>query len=269
MSSDELLRKLAQVAREESRRVEEEDASWQKLARGELGERERAELESLLLSDAEAARKWEAYRPLDDAAKDRIAHRLGPLASAGKTLAKSRAPGSRTRARWLVPSVVGVTLAAAAAAVLVLQRSRPNRLLVAENALPAYSLAVTGGDQPTRSASASASPEITVRVDSRLEILLRPATGVNGNVSVAGFIGQGGAWRPWNPPVQISTEGSARVAGTAGELMGVAPGTWDIALAVGRPGTLPSEADVEAELSHPARHDWQLFSSRVRLTGRP
>jgi hypothetical protein len=48
--------------------------------------------------------------------------------------------------------------------------------------------------------------------------------------------------RPWSPPYDLSAQGVIRLRGTADQLR-LAPGTWTLVVAVGRPGALADEPE--------------------------
>jgi hypothetical protein len=110
----------------------------------------------------------------------------------------------------------------------------------------------------------------------RFEVTVRPTAEVKGAVGARAFLlrGRGGGpdteVRPWDPPVLVARDGSVRIAGSVDVLFaGVPAGEWEIALAIGRPETLPTApkdilraraADTDAG---PAA--WRLVRERIRL----
>jgi hypothetical protein len=261
MSSDDLLRSLARVAREEATK-DEGEARWGDLALGELDAEDVAALEKLAAEDAEAAEKLVAYRPLDDAAKDRIAARLAPAATAPAAAKVVPLAARPRRVAWIAAAV-----AIAAGVALWRGASTPE----SGPPLPAYAMVVSSGDRATRGTEPTTTEETVVAPDSRLEIRLRPAKQVAGSVAVRGFLVQGGVARPWVPPMQTSADGAVAIDGAASALLGVSAGTWDVVLAVGRPSDLPSaDAILKAVAAGSAAGEpWQMFVRRVRIAPAP
>jgi hypothetical protein len=261
MNSDDLLGALGRVAREEA---EAEDPRWERLARGELTAAEEAELRKQAETDPEIAMRYEAYRPLDREARERIVARLSGAGGGGRVVP--------IRA-WRRIAAVALPLAAAAAVVIWVERRGTEPPTLASNdVVPAYSLAATGGDRPARSGDTpAAGGPLDLHRESRLEIVLRPATAAPDGVAVRTFLVKDGAARPWSPAVQRSGDGALRVAGAAGALLGVPAGTWDLAFAVGREATLPSDPGaVAAAVANPgAPRAWQLLVQRVHLVDEP
>jgi hypothetical protein len=169
---------------------------------------------------------------------------------------------------------VALPLAAAAAVAIGVGRRGGEQAPIAslDAPLPGYSLVVRGGDRSSRSADAPpASGPVEVHRDSHLELVLRPATSVTAGIGVRAFLVQDGVARTWNAPLQRSAGGAVRVAGAAGQLLDVPAGTWDLAFAVGREGSLPSDpgAVARAVADRAAPHPWQLLVQRVRLIDAP
>lgn len=256
MSQDELLERLAQVARERRTR-ETDDPRWERLAAGALSEQERAELERLASQSPEDARKREAFTPLDAAARQRIVDRIGPLLATAPPAGK--VVPFRPR-RW----VAVVPALAAAAAVLFF--AWPGRQLAP---VPEYQLALSGEQALRGEPSAEAVPRLGP--GSQLSLVLRPARAVEGAIQVRAFLVQGGKAQPWNPPMEVSSEGAVRIAGLVETLLPVAPGEWTIAVAVGRAGAVPElPSEVEAMLAggQPGREGVRLLTARFQRIDR-
>ncbi len=190
----------------------------------------------------------EAARPLDDAARARIAARLakaterksGDAKRAKANDAKANDdPPTRVvflrRAAWIV-----APLAMAAAVLLWIGRGGGPIA-----ALPEYELALVGGDQTTRATPAQLRGDtLRVRAGARVQISARPATKPDGEVAARAFLIEGGAARVWEVPIEISPEGAARISGDASAIFPSPSGDWDVVLALGRPGALPTTANV-------------------------
>jgi hypothetical protein len=273
MSSDRWLRSLGQVARDEAKKDDDADAKWSALARGELGADDVAALEALAADEPAAAERLEAYRPLDDAAKDRIAARLPvpgraePVAPVVPLRAGPSSRASRAAARGRVLALFGL---AAAVMLWVAAREKPG-LLPSVGPIPTYTLEVSSGDRATRGAEQVATDVTEVAPDSRLEIRLRPAHPTS-FFAMRAFVRHDGVARAWVPRYRSSTDSAIVIAGTARELFGGTPGTWDVAIVVALAADIPPDADVDmierAAAAGPAPGRlWQPFFRRVRVVG--
>ncbi len=258
MEADDLLDQLGQHVRDETSAsaTVADDPVWERLARGDLSPAENAQLRERAAADPQIATLYEAYRPLDELERARIAKRV----DAG--LHRPRfAPGRRV---WLV--AIAGPLAAAALVVLYLRLSPGPEPLVM---VPEYSLELTGGDRATRSATPAQGGPVELHRSSHLEIVLRPTTAVKGPIVVRAFlVSDGGAdARAWDVPMQRSTDGAVRIAGDAGTLLGVPAGAWDLVFTLSAEGaTAPDPADVaRAARSEGRTHPWRLLDARVRL----
>lgn len=258
---DDWLDALGRAARGQTLERGEDEARWERLAEGTLSPEEDAELRRLAAEDPAAAEKYEAYRPLGDEVKERIAARIGEALPSPSEKKIVTLPGRKGAGLAFVAA-----LAIAAGALLWVDPPRGSL----DEALPPYALTVSG-DRTTRGAGdAPADAVVELHADSRIEMVLRPAKAVTGEVGARGFLMQGGAAKAWAPPVQISNDGAVRITGGAGDLFG-GPGEWEVVWAVGRPSDLPSDAtDVAAEASGARRtHSWKLLTRKVRIVEAP
>jgi hypothetical protein len=115
-----------------------------------------------------------------------------------------------------------------------------------------------------------AEAEVILSPNARFEIELRPATPVEGAIAARGFLLRGDEVRPWDPPFSVSRDGSVLIAGRADTLFaGVPLGSWEVALAIGRPEVLPTAPrDVLRARTHdPIQSGWHLIRERIRLDG--
>jgi hypothetical protein len=154
----------------------------------------------------------------------------------------------------LVPSAIAV------AGVLLLLR-----LYFQPPTVPRYALADAGPQEQ----------EIDVLPGARFEVELRPVAPVVGAVAARAFLLRGKEVRPWPAwPAHFDVErdGSVRIAGAVDTLFAKVPsGPWEIAIAVGRPETLPV-APAEILRARDADADagpapWQLVCERIKLGG--
>jgi len=255
VEGDDLLQDLGRHVRSEANPAPADDPVWERLARGELSPSEDARLRERAAGDPELAALYEAYRPLDGAARQQIAARV----EAG--LRPSRG------AVWRRAALIAAPLAAAAAVLLVVsvrmrQPAQPLALI------PQYALALSGGDRATRSGTPDDSGPVELHRGSHLEIVLRPATAVSHPVTVRAFLLQGADARPWDVAMERSADGAVRIAGQADALLaGVPAGSWDLVFTVGPEGTAaPDPGDVtRATHGYGPAHAWQLLATRVRL----
>ncbi|MCY1023557.1 hypothetical protein [Pyxidicoccus sp. MSG2] len=277
--SDKLLLELGRVARERQR-AESRDERWESLTEGTLSEDERRELERLAAEDPSAAEAYEAFRPLDAAAREHIAARLErELAEVPALEALPPAPEAPPSVREAPPTrlapparghrwrrlapVLGAVAAAAAVLLLALPREAPP--------LPGYTLSVSS-EQAVRAGAPE--PEVPrLGPGSRLDVLLRPEQAVDGPVEVRAFLLRPGEARAWTPPLERSPDGAVRIQGPVDALLSLAPGEWTLAIAVGRPGTLPEAPDeVLARVEEgraPEAGTWRLLTRKFLLVDRP
>jgi hypothetical protein len=104
---------------------------------------------------------------------------------------------------------------------------------------------------------------------SRFTLVVRPEQAVDGKVEARAFLVREGEARAWSPPMEVSAEGAVRIQGRAEELP-VPPGEWTVAIAVGRPGALPTEPrEVQALIEArrvPDSDAWRLLTRKFLLT---
>jgi hypothetical protein len=108
---------------------------------------------------------------------------------------------------------------------------------------------------------------------------VRPQGPVYGAVGARAFLLHDDTARPWEAPFSVARDGTVRIEGAVDTLFaGVPPGDWEIAVAVGRPETLPrapydvlrargpADAGVEAvDAAAVGQAAWHLVVERVRL----
>lgn len=117
----------------------------------------------------------------------------------------------------LVPAAILVT-----ATLLVL------RLRMEPPTVPSYVLAGDGGN-------------VALHAGERFRLVVEPEGVVTGAVAARGFLLRGDEVQAWDPPFTVDRDGTIRLDGPVEALFaGVPPGPWDIAVAVGRPETLPT-----------------------------
>lgn len=247
---DRLLRTLGEVARTGDPLL---DPQWGALCHGSLSEAEEDEL--LVRHSSVPPETFEAFRPLGPAAEERLAARILEVLAHEKTRdavatpplrasapLSHAGPSRRTRRIGLALRAAGT--AAAVAAVLALSFHRT------DDPLSSYTMTVAGAEQLVRSVTVPLSNVTRFGPNARVEILLRPATAVHDPVGVRAFLVQGGRPWAWSPPLEIAKGGAVRIAGDVAALFaGIPDGRWTLAIAVGRPDTLPNADAVTQGLS--------------------
>jgi hypothetical protein len=117
-------------------------------------------------------------------------------------------------------------------------------------------------------AVADAQGEVTLAAGGQFQLELRPTAPVIGAIAARGFLLRGDTVRPWDPPFSVARDGTVQISGAVDVLFaGVPPGPWEVAIAVGRPETLPtSPGDVlRAREQQPDTVSWRLVRERVVL----
>ena len=146
----------------------------------------------------------------------------------------------------LVPAAILVT-----ATLLVL------RLRMEPPTVPTYALA---GDAGT----------VVLHAGERFRLVVEPEGVVTGAVAARGFLVRGDEVQAWDPPFTVDRDGTIRLYGPVEALFaGVPPGPWDIAVAVGRPETLPTAPRdiLRARDAGAGAAAWRLVREHVVLGG--
>jgi hypothetical protein len=119
---------------------------------------------------------------------------------------------------------------------------------------------------------AAGTEELELRHGGTFEMDISPLGRVGGAVAARAFFVRDDTVRPWNAPFVVARDGSVRIGGPVDALFAdIPPGRWEIAVAVGRPETLPT-TPLEILRARDAGSDkrpaaWQLVRERVRLLG--
>ena len=259
--SEDLLRRLAQVAREDRQAEDAElDGRWDALSAGALPGAEAEELRAEARESPPSAVAYEAFRPLGADFHARVAEAARfQLRPAAKAVPASPAVAARgRRPRWWLP---GSALAAAATLLLVFWPANPLP------PLPAYELHLAGYDHSLRSPE----EEPVLRVftpGNRLELVLRPSHPVEGPVAALLFVSGDAGPRPLAIPApEISIEGSVRVVGEVGSEVRLPAGDGFLLVVVGRPGELPSGDELRSRLGaddHLRTETWTAWKVLLR-----
>jgi hypothetical protein len=110
--------------------------------------------------------------------------------------------------------------------------------------------------------------EVPLEPGGRFELELRPLGSVTGAIAARGFLLRGDTVRPWDPPFSVDGDGTVRISGAVDALFaGVPAGPWEVAVAVGRPETLPTAPNdiLRARGEQPENVGWRLVRERVVL----
>jgi tetratricopeptide (TPR) repeat protein len=282
MTDEEVLQRLRNAVAEDDVLA---DPRWEALARGELGAEDERALRQRAADAGLGDEPFAALRPHDQETEDKlieialrkVAERAGSGVAGHADLLRTpsavanenglgNGPEPIRKARpWSgrkVFAFVGAALVPAAAAAAVFLSRVPGELRVAEvgglseyaeSRMPAeLRLPDYTGMEFHGSQSAQRSPQGTVAVPlfargGEVEIRIRPATDVKGDVDAAVFLLRDGKAQRLTAPITKAEGGALRIAGTFEEVFGSVPaGKWELVIAVGRPGLLPNEKAVAA-----------------------
>ncbi len=120
-----------------------------------------------------------------------------------------------------VPALLLVLSAGVAAAALL-----SARLFLEPPTVPAYT--ITAGGPALHAAD-------TFRAD------VMPSAPVDGAIAARAFLLRGDTVRAWDPPFSVEPGGAVHLTGRVDTLFaGIPGGAWEVAIAVGRPETLPT-----------------------------
>lgn len=185
--------------------------------------------------------------------RDQDRHQDTGTANVGKPPARSRA------ALLVVPAAVAVTGALLAM-----------RLHFQPPTVPVFALV---RQDAHAGQAAQGAQETEVVHGGHFELEARPASPVTGAIGARAFLLRGSAAgrevRPWDPPFLVARDGSVRISGNVDSLFAAVPaGSWELAVAIGRPETLPTAPNdiLRAEGSEGSgTAAWRLVRERVRL----
>jgi hypothetical protein len=248
MTDDDLLRRLAELARKEEDEQRRE-RRWEALAAGELSAEETEQLRREAGDSATAKAKHDAFSPLGPDFRARVVAAIRqehegdaePQAPAPPPRVRDigdRRPAAPPRRRGALRWAAAGLAAAALLAIALWPHGQPP--------LPGYAARLTGGVETMR---APGEPEDPVATDGEptvfapgnaFELVLTPAEPVTGRLTVATFVTPaGGVPRPLTLPAELSEHGAVRLAGRVGSDVDLPAGASELLVAVGRPGRLP------------------------------
>lgn len=173
----------------------------------------------------EAALAAAALPPLDERARQRIADVIVDAPGDVVSLDDRR----RKLRRWAGLAAIPLAVAASAALVVRVGLHDPA-------ALPSYALAATGGLREVRGLDDLPAPALQrLSAHSVLDVKLRPATAISGNVIATAFAFQGDRLETVNPTVEVTASGAVSVRAEAGPTFGDRRGFWELRILVARP----------------------------------
>lgn len=229
------------------------DDLWDQLAAGDLSREDEAVLRALAEGEDGESPEYEAFRPLDDAARERITDDLVEQVHAGQ---RERFGAARARRLAAWPAAAG--LAAAAAALLVFWPAGEDPVLTA------YHLELSGGVQQQRSATEA--PEVpTFDEASEVTLVLRPVASAPSTGEVAAYLVREGEIRRWEVDFQVASTGAMRLRGPASELLPRGEGRWTVAVV--HAARLPDEATQREWIKQ--RAPQVLFADFMRAADAP
>jgi hypothetical protein len=171
----------------------------------------------------------------------------------GQTLSTPGRERQSRPARLVALLLVPLAIAVAGALLLL-------RLYFQPPTVPRYILAGSGSD----------AAEAALLRGARFELTLQPVEPVVGAVGARAFLLRGSEVRPWEPPFEVGRDGSVRIEGRVDTLFAnVPPGDWELAIAVGRPETLPTAPrDIlraRGGSSDAGPAPWQLVLQQIKV----
>jgi hypothetical protein len=161
------------------------------------------------------------HEPLDAAAEERITRAILATGRDGRAVR----PVTPLRQRNIV---IPFALAAAAAIALffLFRRDDPE--------MPLYAFELSGNVADVRSDGPRVVEQhATLNRNATLQIVLRPASPVRTPIEARAVLVRDGKPRPWNPPLEISSEGAVRIVGPVATLLPDTDAPWEILVAIG------------------------------------
>jgi hypothetical protein len=261
MTDDELMTATLEAVHAERRRRAHEER-LEAYVEGKLDEAAVAELARSGGTDADLEDELVAFRPLDGAARAEIHAKVLREMNAEPTPSRrGRLLPFRALKGRAVSAIVGAVALAASVALVVHVRSQPT-------ALPRYDLAFVGGERDWRGEAPAVDPGSEHRFSrgELVRLLVRPRTAVREPVAARVFLRRGDNVRPWPAPVEISSAGAVRVAGSPETLPPGTEGDWEVVVAIGRQEAMPGADDLDA--ARAAKDGVQIVTARVTFEQR-
>jgi hypothetical protein len=277
--------------RAEQRDLDERDPEWEAVARGELELDELAQRRRAAGDDEQTIERASAYfRPFDgDETAALVDGLLAQVSAPTAEVVPLRKPEPSQKPEpskpkhdpgssgfWWIPG--GMLLAAAAAIVMwwlwppsdaVRNLNDEGPRVASADPLPTYVLETDGGLKQLRGETDGSEQPGRHRYqrETEFEWILRPKVDEPGEIAMRGFafVDGGSAGLPLlalDELAQIAKSGAVRIKGTI-EQLDLEPGRYTIALAVGRPVDLPTQA---AEVYEPAAGAaWQVRRIEIEI----
>lgn len=171
-------------------------------------------------------------------------------------------PALFSRRIW-VPTAAALLLGVAIAA-------QQGLLFGRREPLAAYLLDVQGEDQalggPAAGAGVAEAP-VQIHSDTVLDVIVRPQAAVNEPLEVVAYLRRD-SWQPWPVTLVPHPGGVFQLRAQAQALPGLLPGSYEIALVVGRRGALPGLAQLLPYLERSQKStasDWQLLRKQIQV----
>lgn len=212
---------------------------WDELSAGQLDRRLYAALRLLAEDSEELACKLAAHTPLDEAFRVRVTEAVA-----------TQLVHEAQRRRFLRLGMPTFMIGAAAAALL--------SLALPDSELPSYDLTVAGGVVEARGESAEPSAVVLATPESELELLLRPAQRVEGQVVLSVYLYSDHDAFALKARPEHDPSGAFRLVGSIQNLFGAPFGMYTLAAAVARE---PIPAEELAEKLR--RRDEDVESTRI------
>ena len=188
---------------------------WDELSAGQLDRRLHAALRLLAEEREDVARKLSAYTPLDEAFRARVTEAVA-----------TQLVHEAQRRRFLRLGMPTFMIGAAAAVLLT--------FTFQARGVPSYALTVGGGVAEVRGARVEEAEVVLATPASELELVLRPAQRVEGEVVLSVYLYGSGRAFPLQHRPERDPSGAFRLVGSVQSLFAAPPGTYTLAAIVAR-----------------------------------
>lgn len=247
MTDEKWIEPLAKLAREENAPM---DPRLEQLIEGTISEEDRLALEADASRDPELLSAVEAFRPLDDAARDRIADRV--LVSQKSAVV---VPIASRRRR---PVLIGAIVAAAAVVLALVLTPRST------DTLPLYALELTGGDQVMRS-NEPVVGDLIISPATKIEAVVRPAKALvaGSSIDARAFVVLSGRVRAIDLPAQVSPDGAARWVLHGADIFSGDGGEGWLIFAISEPGRMDDATKAAASGASTSGDGFRVLSRKA------
>lgn len=186
--------------------------------------------------DAPVPPDSELFAPPSEEKKAELAEKV--RAQLGLAAEAKVVPLARPRSAWLWALAASVLLAALGA-----------RFFWAGSELaplPKYSLSMSAGAMELRGEPVPSDSVPSFAPGTSVDLVLRPATALEGPVAWRGFLVQGERWSAWAPQAELDRSGAIRIAGRASSLFPESPGERTLVIVLARPNEIEEAANAVA-----------------------